>query len=200
VRAAVGSLTRTTPAPLDPMKRNRLIGGPTVIHFERVVEGELPEAEYPALVDEIRQHLGNIGQVSQLGRSFSWAASVNASTGTKRDLQVSVTVRGGRTRILVQENLGGLIGGVWGGIGGGAGGGGLGPIIGGVIEGLNAPQLLPILIPLWLGLVYSTARFVYSKMTGKRERTLRELADRLAAVTEELIPRHALPRPRPVRT
>jgi serine/threonine protein kinase len=200
VRAAVGSLTSVTPMPIEPNKKNRLIGGPTVISFERVVEGELPEAEYPALVDEIRQHLGNIGQVSQLGRSFSWAASVNASTGTKRDLQVSVTVRGGRTRILVQENLGGLIGGVWGGIGGGAGGGGLGPIIGGVIEGLHAPQLLPILVPLWLGLVYSAARFVYSKMTRKRERTLRELADRLAAVTEEMVPRHALPRPRTVRT
>jgi hypothetical protein len=69
-----------------------------------------------------------------------------------------------------------------------------------VIEGLNAPQLLPILVPLWLGLVYSTARFVYSRMTGKRERTLRGLADRLAAVTEEMVPRHALPRSRTVRT
>jgi len=70
-----------------------------------------------------------------------------------------------------------------------------------VMGGLQAPQLLPVIIPLWLTLVYSTARFVYARSSGKRERTLRELADRLATVAEELVPaRYALPRPRTVRT
>jgi serine/threonine protein kinase len=200
VRAAVGSLTSVTPMPIEPNKKNRLIGGPTVITFERIIEGELPDSEYGVLVEEIQRTMGNIGQVSQLGRSFSWVATGTRNSGAKWDCQVSVTVRGGRTRILVRENLAGLIGGVWGGIGGGAGGGGLGPIMGGVAGGLHMPQLLPIIIPVWLGLVYSTARFVYAKTSGKRERTLRELADRLAALTGELIPRPALPRPRTVRT
>ena len=55
-------------APLEPPKRNALLGAPTTILFERVVDGELPDTEFPVLVDEIRRMLQNVGQVSQLGR------------------------------------------------------------------------------------------------------------------------------------
>jgi len=190
VRAAAASLvpTPTRAAPLpdlpDPTRKNPWIGGPTTIQIERVVEGELPDTEYSLLVDETRHVLKNVGQVSQLGHSFSWVASLGA---TKRSLEIVVTVRGGRTRILIQENLASLIGGVFGGIGGGMGGGGIGPIIGIFVGALHLGAAVPAIIPLWLATTYATARTVYSRSIRRRLRELETLADRLEAMVRELV-------------
>lgn len=58
-RTAVGT-------PTEPPKKNVLIGGPTRLLYERVIEGEVPESEFPVLVDEIRLVLGNVGQLRRL--------------------------------------------------------------------------------------------------------------------------------------
>lgn len=73
--------------------------------------------------------------VNQLGRSFTWAPS---RTAVPRTLEVSVTVRGGRTRVTIHENLTPLIGRVYGPIGGGMGGGGIGMLFPVVIGGMKA--------------------------------------------------------------
>jgi serine/threonine-protein kinase len=196
VRAAVQSVA--TPGAAVAVgaapKRNRWLGGPTSLTFERVVEGELPDTEWQVLVDEIRRSLRNVGQVSQFGRSFSWVATRRGSA--QRDLEVSVSVRGGRTRITIQENLGALIGGIFGGIGGGMGGGAMGPILVTVVGALNIPSALALIIPLWLGTVFATARTAYHYSTQKRVRELTGVADRLAALVAELVSEQpALPSP-----
>src|SRR5258708_10196877 len=86
--------------------------------------------------------------VSQLGRSFSWSSSRGHSS--RGDVEVAVSVRGGRTRIAVQESLGPLAGAVFGGIGGGMGGGGLRPIIGRIPRRLHRhrAQIFPGVPPL----------------------------------------------------
>jgi len=184
VRDAAQSL-RARSASLPGPRPNRWLGGPTSLVFERVVEGELPETEYQMMVEEIRRLLNNVGQVSQLGRSFSWVS--NRIGSSPRDLEVAVSVRGGRTRITIRENFSPLIGGVFGGIGGGMGGGGMGPLLGIVVGALNAPAVLPFVIPAWLLITYATARTAYHYSTARRAKTLEELADRLAAATSELI-------------
>jgi hypothetical protein len=187
VRAAVQSVA-TPGAPVavgTAPKRNRWLGGPTSLTFERVVEGELPDTEWQVLVDEIRRSLRNVGQVSQFGRSFSWVATRRGSA--QRDLEVSVSVRGGRTRITIQENLGALIGGIFGGIGGGMGGGAMGPILVTVVGALNIPSALALILPLWLATVFATARTAYHYSTQKRVRELTGVADRLAALVAELV-------------
>ena len=167
--------------------------------FERVVDGELDPAEFPVLVEEIRQQTENVGQVSQLGRSFSWSSAQGASS--TRSLEVAVTVRGGRTRIVVHENLGATAGALYGGIGGGMGGAGTGIMVGITADVLKAPELIPLLVPVWLLATFGVARTAYGKARSRRERKLNALADRLAAVTEELIPaRPLLPRAEPLRT
>lgn len=105
-------------APIPASGPNPWIGGPTRLLYERVVEVEVPESEFPVMVEEIRRGLGIVGQVSQLGRSFPWTGSRG-----NREMEAAVSVREGRTRITVQENLRNLIGGIFGGIGGGMGGG-----------------------------------------------------------------------------
>jgi hypothetical protein len=152
------------------------------------------------MVDEIRRMMQNVGQVAQLGRSFSWS-TIQGRGGVGRNLEVAVTVRTGRTRIIVQENLSNLIGGIWGGIGGGMGGGGMGPMMAFIIEGLNmrGPGIA-MLVPMWLFLTYSTARTSYHYATKSREKSLEELVDRLAALAQELMAEQGLlPRPEPRR-
>ena len=163
---------------------SRTAGGPTRTYYERVVEGELPDGEFPYVVEEIRRVMGNAGQVSQLGRSFSWTFR---SSGLHRDVEVSVTVRAGRTRIVVLENFSQLLGAVFGGIGGGMGGGGFG-LLGGIIAGaLNAPLALIVAMPAWLLLTYGTARTAYTRASRRRDHELEALADHLALVIEEEI-------------
>ena len=101
VRSAAESMRVRQPlTPVHATKRNAFAGGPTRIVFERVVDGELPEADVGSMVDEIRRQFHRVGEVSQLGRSFSWRSSVVSGA-----LEVVVTVRSGKTRITVQERL-----------------------------------------------------------------------------------------------
>ena len=188
VRAAAQSLS------LEPPRRNPWIDGPTSLSYERVVEGELPDTEWQVLVDEIRRVLKNAGQTSQFGRSFSWVAA--RGSAVRRDLEIAVSVRGGRTRITIQESMSQLIGAVYGGIGGGMGGGGMGPIMGILGGALHvAGPALALIVPLWLATTYATARTVYRRSTRRRAKELEGLADRLAELVRELVPeRPRLPR------
>jgi len=192
VRAAAESLPASPAAPASPavptdlVRPNRWLGGPTTIMCERLIDGELPESEYSVLVDEMRRVLRNVGQVNQLGRSFSFVATPGAS---RRNLEVVVSIRGGRTRITIQENLAPLIGQMYGGIGGGMGGGGLGPIMGILFGALHFPEAaMAVIIPLWLTTVFATARTAYHYAAKRRVRELESLADRLAALAREVIP------------
>jgi serine/threonine protein kinase len=189
LRSALASLSPRRPtreAALEQPKRNILIGGPTRLLFERIVEGELHEGDYSLLVDEIRGVLKEVGQVSQLGRSFTW--TLNKGSSSTRAAEVAVTVRGGRTRIVVQENLANLIGAIFGGVGGGMGGGGMGPLMGGLIGGgVLVPGAAAFIVPAWLTLTYATARASYSHAVRRRQKALGGLADRLAELARELI-------------
>jgi len=188
VRAAAESIQAPYVAPgaLAPNRTNNWVAGPTELFYERVIEGELPEHEYPTIVEEIRRVLRNAGQVSQFGRSFSWVAA--RGQAIRRDLEISVTVRRGQTRITIQENMGQLMGAVFGGIGGGMGGGGMGPIIGVGVGALHLVGAAVVtVIPVWLGITYLTARTVYRRVSMRRKRELEELINRLAALTGELV-------------
>jgi serine/threonine protein kinase len=190
VRSAAQALEPHAPsasqavAPAQPTAYNKYLGGPTRVLIERVVEGEVPMEEYPTMVEEIRRLIENVGSVNQIGKSFSWTTTRTSG----RMLEVVVTVRGGRTRVVVRENLRGLAGQIFGGIGGGLGGGGMGPIIGisAGVFGAN-PEVFMLLIPAWLATVAAIARTTYSHQSQRRERKLGELADHLAEIARELI-------------
>ena len=192
VRAAADSLGARAPVPsagaTPPNQPNRWISGPTRLLFERVVDGELPDTEYETVVDEIRQLLQDAGQVSQFGRSFTWSAvRAGSNSGVRRNLEITVSIRGGRTRITVQENLANLIGGVFGGIGGGMGGGGMGPVLGILGGVLHMGPAVIAIVPIWLSITYATARYVYRRTTRKKAAELEDLTNRLATLVHKLV-------------
>jgi serine/threonine protein kinase len=184
VRSAAKSLVTPSraPVPADPNRWSKVLGAPSVIAFERIVEGELPESTFGDVVDEIRRTMQQAGQVSQLGRSFTW------TLGRARDVEVSLSVRGGITRISIRENMGASIGATFGGIGGGIGGGLLGPIIGITVGGLGLnPIAILGIIPVWLAGAYAAARTVFSRNVQRRQHEFEHLADRIEDVVRELI-------------
>ena len=189
VRKAERSLSvraHSREAALEKPKDNFWAGGPTRALYERVVEGELDERDYSEMVDEIRRVMKEVGQVSQLGRSFSWV--LNKGQSGLRNVEVVVSIRPGKTRILVQENFNNLLGAVYGGVGGGVGGGGLGPMMGIMFGGLGLPGIAAaFVVPAWLIITAATARTSYHYAVKRREKALGELADRLESLAQELI-------------
>jgi serine/threonine protein kinase len=188
VRSAAQSLSpRATPAalaPLEPPKVNRFIGGPTRIVFERIIDGELAEAQFPIVVDEIRLVMRNVGQAGQMGRSLTW--TLTRGGGVRRDVEVLVSARGGRTRVTVQESLGQVIGASFGAIGGVMGGAGM-ALVAAITGASGHPQAIPFLIPAWLAFTYATARMSFRYSVRHRLPELESLAERLAALVQELI-------------
>ncbi len=165
---------------------SRVMGGPTRLVIERLLAGEVPETDFPTFVDEIRRTVGEVGIVGTLGRSVTWTAVRGPSSS--RNLQVTLSVRAGQTRIHIQDTLGDLKGGLFGGLFAGLGAGGLGPIIAVTIKTLAAPQLLIAAVPLWIAGAFSIARTTYHYTVRGRRRGLEELADRLVTLAEEIVP------------
>ncbi len=182
VQEAASALERP---PIQPTA-SRFLGAATTIAFERIVDAELPEADFPLLVEEIRITLRNLGTINTFGRSLTWQTT-KTPLGEGRDVHVVVTVRAGQTRIRVEEKIGSLAGGLFGGIMGGAGGGGgtLAVVLLGVVGGF-----LPLGIIAAASMVggsYSLARTIFKGVYRKRTQELHGLADRLAELARDVL-------------
>jgi len=189
VRSAARDVATRRPdvdaALIEPAAKNPWLGATTRLVYDRVVEGELSLDDFPVIVDEIRRRTGNVGTTGTLGRTLTWSTA-HSGADARRDLEIMVSVRRGRTRITIQENLRRLIGIVFGPIGGGMGGGGFGVIFSALMAA-HLPILVPVVIPAWLLATYATARTVYRETAKRRSRELETLADSLAALTRELV-------------
>jgi hypothetical protein len=191
VRQAARELAR--PA-IEPQANNRWIGGPTSLHFEMTIAGELPEQGFELLAHEVQSILREPGITSKVGRSLSWQTTPNP-VGGGRKIMISVAAARGETRICIDEKLDALIGGVFGGVCGGVGGGGMGAS---VIPILFAPWLLPVFVVGWLGGSFALARTIYRRKVDQRSAELEGLLVRLVSVCEECLdPPLALPAPKP---
>jgi len=186
-------------AEAEPPKANFLVGTPSLILLDREVEGEVPEAEFIALVEEMRRTTNNVGMAGTLGRSLAWHTTTVAAGAAARDVHVTVTPRNGRTRIHVEEKLGPLVGAYFGGLVGGWGGGGSGAAMGIGMGALNSPVAAVTLVIANLAAAYFTARAVFRNAHRKRLRDLTSLIDRLAEhcadTATATLPLGAHPRP-----
>jgi serine/threonine-protein kinase len=166
------------PSPAAP-PTNRFLGASNRIVVERIVEGEVDEADYPPLVEEVRMVVGNVGQASTLGRSLAWR-TINPPNQVGRNLAFTVTPLGGRTRLRLEETLTPLAGGLFGGIVGGAGGAGIFLAVGVGIGELHNPLAALAIAIAALGGSYGLARGIFTQSHRSRRAQLEALADRLA--------------------
>jgi eukaryotic-like serine/threonine-protein kinase len=169
---------------LDPPRSNAfvraLIGGPTRLHLEATIEGEIPEADFEVLLRSIRNAMGDAGHMSVFARTLSWSP-----TGTDRRLNITISSRGGRTTVTMDERLAPLVGGFFGGIGGGMGGGGSAGIAALAQKLLGSEWIVPALIA-YLGLTYGVARTAFSLSARRRERRLAHLMNELVSSIREV--------------
>ncbi len=180
--------------PLAPEPRTigrRLVGSPRRILIERVVDGEVSEADLPPLVEEIGRTLGIPGVGTPMGRSFTWVAT-HSAIGGGREIQVAVGARERRTRISVGESLAGDERGTFVGFVGGAGFT-IAAAGSGILGAVGMPLLIPLFAPAWLGGVFALARTMHRRTYRARYAELERLADRLAALAQRLVPRVQLP-------
>jgi eukaryotic-like serine/threonine-protein kinase len=163
----------SAPAGMTPPVR--ATSAPRTLSIEAVVPREAPDAEVDAAAEYIRQLLRRRGNVSRFGRSLTWSAR-----GHERRLDVTITVRSGKTVIHADEHLGGLAGGLYGGIMGGVGGGGTGGVSG---LGRGGKSTAAAALGMTLALIggsYWLARTLYVSISRDREHELRRLVERIA--------------------
>lgn len=167
----------------DRSKWKWFFGELLLLRFERIVDGEVPEREFPYIVEDIEATLGNVGNVNVLGKTLTWRADTASLQG--RVVHVSVVPRAGATRIRVEERLHRLAGGMYGGVWGGLGGGFIAPAIG---------VTHSILSSVWVagaagvGVVagaYALARTIFVSTARRRREELSDLFERVVAHAED---------------
>ena len=183
------ALVRRAASDLDQQRNeepvSRLAGGPTTLHMERTVEGELVPEAHESIVAEIRRTLGDAGSAAAFGRTLEWTMTTPGIH--RRDLhtvRVTIAPRNGRTTISIDEPLHGVLGGLFGGIVGGLGGG-----VGGAVAGISMGVLQSGSVALGIlgttiGGSYLLARTIFSRVATKRRRRLETLMERLTEQVE----------------
>jgi serine/threonine protein kinase len=175
------------------------LGSPTVIEWERVVDGEVNASAYDDIVAEVQATLATEGQVDTRGRSLTWR-TVKPVLGKRRAVQVRVTPRGGQTRIQVQERLGELAVTLYSGILIGGGVGGVATILGvGLGVPIGHPGVVSLFAAGWAGGFYALTRAIYRAVARTKRADLGRLSDRIAEIAAEST-RDRLEDGRPPRT
>jgi serine/threonine-protein kinase len=170
--------SRAQAGPLDIQDRrkeaNAFLGTSAMVQLEVVIDGEMPDCDFDLLVDIVRDHTGESGQLSAIGRSLSWHSSPE-----KGNTHVSVLPRNGKTTIRVSETLRPAAGGFFGGMMGGLGGLSI-PVWLGVGIRTAAPLGAIVLWGTTVGLGYLGARFAFSRYAARRDRIQHSLIEALA--------------------
>ena len=160
------------------------LGSPTVIAWERVVDGEVTEAAHDDIIAEVQAAFSTTGEVDTRGRSLTWR-TVKPVLGKRRAVQVHVTSRNGQTRIQVQERLGELAVTLYSSILVGGGIGGVATILaiglGWLGHGLEAGLLSAV----WVPGTYALTRSIFSAVSRRKRTDLEELSDRIAEIATE---------------
>jgi len=175
VREAARALDR----PAGGMVRGGYFGVTGKIEFEQIVDGEVPREDHGWLLREIRETVGQSGQLNEtLDESLSWDSSPGSQGWTER-LQVNVIPGGGETRIRIVEHPGydeqflGILSVMVGGL--------AAVVVGAAALSLGGGTVVAVLggAAVWGG-GYAALRALHQRKVRKRFRILSGLRDRLS--------------------
>ena len=163
----------------------RWLGAPTRLELDHEFAGEFPVDKFEDLVDEIRTITRDRGRTELLRSSVAWWASTS-ERGVGPFTCVTVTVKSGRTKLAVTDNLGQLAAAIHVGIGVGAGSvlavGGAGAAI-----ALASPLVVPVLAVGVIGAMFGGTRALYRRGANKRAENLQRLFDGVRAEIERTL-------------
>ncbi|MEZ4385128.1 MAG: hypothetical protein R3A79_27610 [Nannocystaceae bacterium] len=158
--------------------------GPALLLYDRVVDGAVDSSMWDDIIAEIRRQLPLSGSLESIGKELRWVSHTGSESGRK--IRVSVTPRGGKTLVRVEESTGSLAGGLYGGLMGGLGLGGLGWIIPMSVLAFGVPALIPLLLAAWLYVTFLLARTIFRSVIAHRSAQLERLADGVAELAGQL--------------
>jgi eukaryotic-like serine/threonine-protein kinase len=160
---------------------NIFLGAHTKLDYEAVLEGELSMDAFEDIGDMARRALGALITVSAVGRTLTISTNVQRANQSNmpRMLQLTVSVRNGRTTIHAFEDLSQRAGGLFGGIVGGVGMG-MGAMAMGLMVKSGSPQLGLLAWLSTAALAFALVRFGYGRNVATKQRELRELVEELS--------------------
>jgi hypothetical protein len=164
--AARSVAERKTSAP------SRLLGGPTVLDFERKVQGVFQPDDTPEILSLVRRIMGHQGEVDEIHGSLEW--QVKGETGNR---YVTLTPRDGTTTIRSSANLSNLAvltflpAGVMGA---------MAPIIGLIKFFKDGSEVALIVGIAVLAVLYPVLRTIFSRVSTAEAGRLEEVVDELA--------------------
>jgi len=168
---AARALTRT-----GGNRPSKILGAPTVLNFERKVEGEFDPDDTPEILSVIRRTMSQQGEVEGIRGSLEWSAKSDAS-----ERYVTLSSRDGTTTIQGSTNLSGvavltyLVPGFLGFL----------PTLVGLIKFVKDGSLLGLVVCLTvLPILYPILRSLFKKMSGSESAKLQQVVDELAQLTE----------------
>jgi hypothetical protein len=156
---------------------NALLGGPTVVNFERSVEAEFDPKQTPDILNAIRRTMGHQGEVDDIHGSLEWRAEGDIGaryvTVSPREGSTSITSSANLTNAAVVTYLpAGIVGGVASVIG--------------LITFVGEGSLIGLIVALAvLPVLYTALRTIYGRVSGAESAKLQLVVDELARLIAE---------------
>ncbi|MHB1327128.1 MAG: serine/threonine-protein kinase [Gemmatimonadales bacterium] len=173
VDRAAKELQRNSPSsPPATFEETAFTSQPRIV-VERWIEGDVPDDEYPVVVDEVRMTVGNVGQASVLGRSLAWRTVSAPMQSGVRNVSLLVTPSQGRTRLRIEESLTTMMGGYYGGILGGGTALIMPGSMGLAIAAFGTPLLIPVFLAAGYGGAWVLARKYYRRARSGSPNSMR---------------------------
>ncbi len=158
-------------------KPNRLVGGPTILHFEQRVEGEFDPGDTPEIVSLIRRTMGQQGEVHEIHGSLEWTTKGDVGeryvTLSKKDGTTTITGSANLTNAAIITYLPvGLVGAFT-------------SLVGLLRFAKNGTTMGLVVFFAVLPILYPILRTIFARISGSESSRLQEVVDQLARWTEE---------------
>jgi hypothetical protein len=150
---------------------------PTELHYEMVINGEVPEEDYDLLIDTIRRHWTAPGIGGMVGRTLTWTGT----TRRQRRVEVSIQPKSGKTTLRVQESFKQVAGAIFG-VAMGVFGGAFGAAMFGSMMAHHQP--LGLAIGAWAfmsAIAFVGAAAGVQGFSERRQKALKKLVEELGA-------------------
>jgi len=159
-------------------RTNAFLGGPLVLNYERMVEGELDPADTPDVLSLIRRSMGQQGEVDEIHGSLEWR-----HRGDSGERYVTVTPKEGKTILNASANLtnGAVVTYVTGGMAGF-----ITSLVGFISFAKTGSEIGLIAAVVILPVLYAVLRKTFANLSNKESTKLQKALDELARLAEAI--------------